>query len=280
MPTTTNLQQLIINNYHQADYDTITTSPTELYFTDEVISSSDVITALGYTPVNQAGDTMTGALTINKNAAPQFKLRHPDEVAGTTPLAQQAVQLAFQDANANTLGYIQNVYNADGTRATVINSRNADCTTNTSIVVGYDGNGNSYFSFPKSTCVDSAWVMSYSQLISSNTSIAASTTLEYSLATYLPSDNYNYEVMFTVDGYTGSTSGDKAEITVGSSLIDINTYRVATTQARTANTTLWCGSGYMLIGSDKKIYVRQTQTMAATISHFRLYAYRRIGTNA
>ena len=56
MPTTdTPVQNLIINTMTQAQYATITPSETELYMvTDGVISSSDVITALGYTPYNSS----------------------------------------------------------------------------------------------------------------------------------------------------------------------------------------------------------------------------------
>ena len=51
--TDTTVSNLIINTLTSAQFDTITPSDTELYFvTDEVISSSDVITALGYTPYN------------------------------------------------------------------------------------------------------------------------------------------------------------------------------------------------------------------------------------
>ena len=48
----TNVQNLIINKLTKQQYEGITNpSPTELYFvTDETISSSDVTTALGYTP--------------------------------------------------------------------------------------------------------------------------------------------------------------------------------------------------------------------------------------
>ena len=53
--TDTPVQNLIINTMTQAQYATITPSETELYMvTDGVISSSDVTTALGYTPYNSS----------------------------------------------------------------------------------------------------------------------------------------------------------------------------------------------------------------------------------
>lgn len=54
MSQDTNVENLIINKLTRAQYESITTPyPTQLYFiTDEVISSSDVVNALGYTPYN------------------------------------------------------------------------------------------------------------------------------------------------------------------------------------------------------------------------------------
>ena len=54
MSQDTNVENLIINKLTRAQYESITNpDPTQLYFiTDEVISSADVISALGYTPYN------------------------------------------------------------------------------------------------------------------------------------------------------------------------------------------------------------------------------------
>lgn len=54
MSQDTNVENLIINKLTRAQYESIATpDPTQLYFiTDEVISSADVTTALGYTPYN------------------------------------------------------------------------------------------------------------------------------------------------------------------------------------------------------------------------------------
>ena len=59
MSTETTVSNLKINKLTSAQYATITPSATELYLTDEVISSSDVTTALGYTPENQANKVTT-----------------------------------------------------------------------------------------------------------------------------------------------------------------------------------------------------------------------------
>lgn len=54
MAQDTNVENLIINKLTRAQYESIANpDPTQLYFiTDEVISSADVISALGYTPYN------------------------------------------------------------------------------------------------------------------------------------------------------------------------------------------------------------------------------------
>lgn len=72
--TDTNLQNLIINDISQSDYESITPNANELYLTDEVIESSDIITALGYTPYNAsnpAGYTSNvGTVTSVNNTSP------------------------------------------------------------------------------------------------------------------------------------------------------------------------------------------------------------------
>lgn len=53
--TDTNLNQLIINELTQAEYNAATINQNELYIVkDGVMQSSDVINALGYTPANNA----------------------------------------------------------------------------------------------------------------------------------------------------------------------------------------------------------------------------------
>ena len=64
--TDTNVQNLIINTLTKDEYDSITPSATELYMiTDEVVSSSDISSALGYTP--QAALTAGDNIQITGN---------------------------------------------------------------------------------------------------------------------------------------------------------------------------------------------------------------------
>lgn len=92
-----------------------------------------------------SGGTMTGNLRIdNNNTPPSLYLRNTAEIAGTTPSSQLNKQVLFQDNNGTTVGYVANQYNTNGGRVTTLNCRNANATANSSIAIGYDGNGNLY----------------------------------------------------------------------------------------------------------------------------------------
>ena len=64
MTTTTQIDNLKINKLTRQQFESITPNPTELYFiTDDIgITDSDVITALGYTPVQKIVTT-NGAIS-------------------------------------------------------------------------------------------------------------------------------------------------------------------------------------------------------------------------
>ena len=88
--------------------------------------------------------------------------------------------------------------------------------------------------------------------------------------------------MYSAKGTTGSTSGNEADICVGSGLIDVTTHRVAAAQTRTSNSVSWAAAGVMLIGSTtagstmRAIYIRQSGSSNCTLNYFRVYAYRRL----
>lgn len=74
MTTDTTVSNLIINTMTAAQYATITPSNTELYMiTDEAISSSDVTTALGYTPENHANLVTTISSLSTDSTYPSAK---------------------------------------------------------------------------------------------------------------------------------------------------------------------------------------------------------------
>ncbi len=263
------------------------------------IATTAFVNTVSANKVDKSGDTMTGNLAV-LNGTPRFYLRDSNEVAGTSPSASITKQLNFQDKNSVLVGYVGNSYLTTGERYTVIASKDASGNNGTEIRVGYDTNGNVYTYAPTPASTSNGtniattawvnsnisnkigWTISYSQLVNTATTMSGATTLTYSLANYLPSDNYVYEVMYSVKGTTGSTSGNEADISIGSGLISVTTHRVAAAQTRTSNSVSWAASGIMLIGNTtggsemRAIYIRQIANSSCTLNYFRVYAYRRL----
>ena len=265
-------------------------------------SNSAVQTALDG-KVSKAGDTMTGDLFISEGS-PSINLDNTALTKGSIPSGNCYTEILFNDGSNDStwankrlaiLGYTAN--SEGGVSLTMrAYKREVGTTTGSALVVGYDANGNAYSTAPTPASGSSdtniattkwvndnnAWTLSYSQLVNSATTMNATTTLSYSLATYLPSDNYIYEVMYSARGATGTTSGNEADIAVGSGLIDVSTHRVAAAQTRTSNSVSWAAAGIMLIGSTtagstmRVIYIRQSGSSSCTLNYFRVYAYRRL----
>ena len=232
--TDTAVNDLIINRLTQAEYDTITPNANELYIvTDGSISSSDVINALGYTPVDKAGDTMTGSLYIDTDQ-PTVNLNDTIEVAGTTPSSDRLKALIFRDKNGTGVGRIQNMYLSTGARRTLISSSNAAATESAVMYIGYDANGNveTYAPHPSSSSnsnniattkwvkdfgyvtaddIDGNWTPTSLQAVSA-ISINYASDYNISLANYLPNDNNLYEIDITARANSTATSGQETPI--------------------------------------------------------------------
>lgn len=68
-------------------------------------TSSDIINALGYTPVNKAGDTMTGGLIIKDNGETAFTQSYPNVTYNTAPSSSNTYGgFAALDTNLNWMG--------------------------------------------------------------------------------------------------------------------------------------------------------------------------------
>lgn len=128
-----------------------------------------------------------------------------------------------------------------------------------------------------STNFDGQWKTTTFYVIA-NTSITGATDLPYSLASYLPSDNYNYEVLIRATTNTNSTSGSTTIAYVNSSLIT-NWIGVAGGQTRTNASVLNYGSCIIPVSSNKTIYLHRESAYTGTVQLI-LLAYRRIGTNS
>lgn len=124
---------------------------------------------------------------------------------------------------------------------------------------------------------DGVWVSQTYEIITSNTTFGSDTDHPYSLSSYLPNDNYVYEVFYSIAGETGTTSGNAADISIYSDLLP-TTNRVARAKTRSSSSVTWCGSGTALIGTNKSIGVRNMGNNV-TVNYFRIFAYRRVGTN-
>lgn len=93
MAQDTNIENLIINKLTKAQYESIANpDPAQLYFiTDEVISSSDVVNALGYTPENVANKTTTLSSSSTDTQYPSAKAVY-DQIANIDTLPSQTGQ--------------------------------------------------------------------------------------------------------------------------------------------------------------------------------------------
>lgn len=127
-----------------------------------------------------------------------------------------------------------------------------------------------------STNLDGQWVSSPSTL-ADNISSPKSTDLEYSLASYLPNDGYNYEVLFTGQVTTGSTSGNICNLHLKTDIIDKIVY-FARAITRTSSNVSAYGTCILPVGTGRTVTAVAYSNNTGT---FYLYArgYRRIGTN-
>ena len=123
--------------------------------------------------------------------------------------------------------------------------------------------------------IDGQWINSSVNLLNSGTFAGGSASQTFSLSSYLPNDNYNYEVIGYAWGNTGSTSGDYVNFFVESSLMD--SLSIGTARTRTTSTIRWGGCFIIPVGTNRDlIFVDTGNGCTATIS---LKGYRRIGTN-
>lgn len=126
------------------------------------------------------------------------------------------------------------------------------------------------------TAIDGQWVSSPCTL-ADNISSPTSTDLEYSLASYLPNDGYNYEVLFTGQVTTGSTSGNICNLHLKTDIIDTYVY-FARAITRTSSNVSAYGTCILPVGTGRTVTAVAYSNNTGT---FYLYAraYRRIGTN-
>ena len=126
--------------------------------------------------------------------------------------------------------------------------------------------------------LDGQWVGTDNTLLDSVT-FAANTATDYSLSTYLPDDNYQYEVLMSIVGRTGTTSGNAGQFYVGSQILG-TTLCLATVRSQSSSYNYFGGAMIVPIGTNRVLTLQNVATVATTNTTVRLGAYRRIGTNS
>lgn len=211
------------------------------------INSTDVINALGYTPENQANKVTSFSSSSTDTQYPSAKLLYD--------------QLLLKQNTSTAVTHTANWAVGNSTTPVYINSSGVATSTGLSIA---------------SSRFDGQWVGKYLQ-VSDTKTVGART---HDLSSYLPSDNYKYEVWCMVAiAYNSSAGG----LTVGTmSNPDDN----KTTNGNfyingyvPTNSRYQYVQGSIPIGTDKKMYSQVTgATLAA--ANIVLCGYRRIGTNS
>lgn len=251
------------------------------------ITSSDVTTALGYTPVNKAGDTMTGRLITTAEygtISPVTKGGLPSSNVWKTLIENKSENTG--SGWDNILSILEEKIGTDGSNEVFLRvGQNITSSTNSaSLTLGIDTNGNQWCTFPNTTCCDGQWVANNGQ-VASNVSLSIGTDqeIEYDISSYLPNDSYSYEVRFSIGVQTGSGSGAGISANLlGKAANGSNIWvRVADTYAR--------GSWIMVVGNSVVVPINTTRKVvfkysavskAAILNYIYVEAYRRIGTNS
>ncbi len=123
---------------------------------------------------------------------------------------------------------------------------------------------------------DGGWVDSL-LTIGSAVTAPVNDDLEYDLSSYLPNDNYNYEVLFGAAVTTGTSSGDITRIRIKSSMITSPVY-VSDIQTRASSSVMQGGSTLLPIGTSRTVTVAAYSANTGKFN-FYAYGYRRIGLN-
>ena len=126
------------------------------------------------------------------------------------------------------------------------------------------------------TVLDGQWIPS-SQSIASSVALPKTTELIYSLANYLPDDNYKYEVLLTGTIITGTASGNSSILSVRTDAINTIVY-LCQAQTRATDSVRAAGTTILPVGTGRTVKVYYSSGNTGTFSLV-ARGYRRIGTN-
>ena len=125
---------------------------------------------------------------------------------------------------------------------------------------------------------DGRWISKTSQLLSVST-IEAKGTIEIDVSEYLPSDNYQYEVLLYGNIWTKTSSGNSAELIIGSDIIEDEWY-LCRRNTRAAYGNADASSLIVPVGIGRKIIARNgISAVASGSASLTAVAYRRVGIN-
>lgn len=131
--------------------------------------------------------------------------------------------------------------------------------------------------------IDGAWSVSTSyKYVANAVTLNTNTSYNYDISSALPIDTYKYEVVISGWGYTATTSGNTANIYVTTDLSSSfsDAWMLAKTKTQAGNAGHWGGSATVIVGTGRKIYLKNTGTGKSTDVTVWISAYRRVGTNS
>lgn len=123
--------------------------------------------------------------------------------------------------------------------------------------------------------IDGQWVESYLEIYDG--SVLSSDT-DYSLANYLPNDNYKYEVLFSCYATTAYANGSQTRVYLKTDIISTEWAYVTFAVSRTTIGVASRGCVTLPVGSMRNVKIYAGPGDSGTIG-VRALAYRRIGTN-
>jgi hypothetical protein len=136
-----------IKFYHSLQNGNINHSLTDTDYWEEIDIS-------GANKVNKSGDTMTGALRVQTDYNIQINICNTQIEQGVLPTDGTKYEYySYKDVNNATLGALYYRFGTDGDVSVRMSSSNLTGSSSAYIAVGFDTNGNKYFTFPKCTTV-------------------------------------------------------------------------------------------------------------------------------
>lgn len=131
-----------------------------------------------------------------------------------------------------------------------------------------------------SNAADGQWVAVNKTLFSKKSWAVDSNEITYSLNDIIPNDGYNYEVLVSGHGNTGTTAGSQFTCAMRSSFVGSSGLVLYRCQTRTNSNIASGGCGIIPIGLDRNITILMTVAGSATGNTYGyVEAYRRIGKN-